>query len=194
VAFVNSDFEGLIAAVRQRRNISQTQKWASVSLGTLLPQAVAKLPAYQNGPLIAAWMANRSCGHRPTQATKRSAEGSVPLPRDCSAAERRPYGHHIPPPHLREDWLTKICVARRRLQSPAIRTWCRSRRSSGSPRSMARASCSSPSGTVPSHRHRTHRTRTRTTAQAHAPPHTHHRARTGANVWSLMCPQAGQAA
>jgi hypothetical protein len=35
VAFVNSDFEGLIAAVRQRRNISQTQKWASVSLGAV---------------------------------------------------------------------------------------------------------------------------------------------------------------
>jgi hypothetical protein len=52
VAFVNSDFEGLIAAVRQRRNISQTQKWASISLGTLLfhlHQIEVKLPACQNG-------------------------------------------------------------------------------------------------------------------------------------------------
>lgn len=56
MAFVNSDFEGLIAAVRQRRNISQTQKWASVSLGTLLlhlHQTEVKMPACQNGPLIA---------------------------------------------------------------------------------------------------------------------------------------------
>jgi hypothetical protein len=177
VAFVNSDFEGLIAAVRQRRNISQTQKWASVSLGTLLPQAVAKLPAYQNGPLIAAWMANRCCGHRPTQATKRSAEGSVPLPRDCSAAERRPYGHHIPPPLTRGLANENLCrpssstVTRdtHLVQVSQIKRFTEVNGEGILFKPVRYRSQPSTSNTPHAHTH--HRTSTRTTA--HAPPRTH---------------------